>query len=245
MKQPFIEEEDFFKSTTLNEQGDLMKAKKVPVGTISKGYKKIADGKWVPVKKGKDGTKSDKKGGGQGGGGSENEKGLSTGDTVKIPRDLTTDPANRRGQTGKVVKIGDDLVVVKFPDGKKASYTSGVVEKEKTGGGKDSKVRRMYDSGDNMHLIAGKLKMNVVDVERAIKRTAQASSSTQPDFKKEKSVRGLNAEDAKTLDMANDRLRMNLKNQMNLKNAGKIDKKLNFKINKDKKVAAKIEAKRA
>jgi len=52
MKQPFLNEDDFFKSTTMDEGGDLRKARKMPVGTISKGYKKIAEGKWVPVKKG-------------------------------------------------------------------------------------------------------------------------------------------------------------------------------------------------
>lgn len=43
--------EDFFKSTALSEQGDLVKARKMPVGTVSKGRKKIAEGKWVPVEK--------------------------------------------------------------------------------------------------------------------------------------------------------------------------------------------------
>lgn len=47
---------------------ELEKAKKMPIGTVSKGRKKIAEGKWVPVTEGKDknqntkqGTKSDKK----------------------------------------------------------------------------------------------------------------------------------------------------------------------------------------
>jgi hypothetical protein len=32
---------------------DLLKAKKMPVGTVSRGRKKMAEGKWVPVKSGK------------------------------------------------------------------------------------------------------------------------------------------------------------------------------------------------
>jgi len=51
---PFLNEDDFFKSITMDEGGDLRKAKRIPVGTISHGYKKIAEGKWVPVKKGRE-----------------------------------------------------------------------------------------------------------------------------------------------------------------------------------------------
>jgi len=52
MKQVFLNDEDFFKSTKLSEDGiTLLKAKKMPVGTVSKGMKKIAEGKWAPVKK--------------------------------------------------------------------------------------------------------------------------------------------------------------------------------------------------
>ena len=48
----------------------LEKAKKMPVGTVSRGFKKVADGKWVPVEDGKekkgkekpeDGKKKDEK----------------------------------------------------------------------------------------------------------------------------------------------------------------------------------------
>jgi len=51
MNQPFLNDTDFFKSIIIDEHGNLMKARKVPVGTVSKGYKKIAEGKWIPVKK--------------------------------------------------------------------------------------------------------------------------------------------------------------------------------------------------
>ena len=39
MKQPFLDEETFFKS------------KELPIGTVSKGRKKVAKGKWVKIKK--------------------------------------------------------------------------------------------------------------------------------------------------------------------------------------------------
>jgi len=51
MKQPFLNDDEFLKSTILDENGNLMKSKKMPIGTVSKGRKKIAEGKWVPVKK--------------------------------------------------------------------------------------------------------------------------------------------------------------------------------------------------
>jgi len=51
MKQPFLNDEDFFKSVKMTESGELIKAKKLPVGTVSRGMKKVAEGKWEPVKK--------------------------------------------------------------------------------------------------------------------------------------------------------------------------------------------------
>jgi len=51
MNQPFLNDDDFFKSVKMNESGRLIKAKRMPIGTVSKGMKKIAEGKWVPVKK--------------------------------------------------------------------------------------------------------------------------------------------------------------------------------------------------
>jgi len=50
MIQPFLNDSDFFKSVGIDEGGNLMKSKKMPIGTVSKGYKKVAEGKWVPVK---------------------------------------------------------------------------------------------------------------------------------------------------------------------------------------------------
>ena len=38
---------------------ELKKAKKMPIGTVSRGRKKVAEGKWVPVKSGKKSDKTD------------------------------------------------------------------------------------------------------------------------------------------------------------------------------------------
>lgn len=55
MKSPFINDDNFFKSHKMDEAGiNLIKSKtKMPIGTVSKGFKKIAEGKWVPVSHGK------------------------------------------------------------------------------------------------------------------------------------------------------------------------------------------------
>jgi len=52
---PFLDDNVFFKSNRISEYGNLMKAKKkMPVGTVSKGYKKVAEGKWQKISKGKE-----------------------------------------------------------------------------------------------------------------------------------------------------------------------------------------------
>lgn len=43
-------------------ESELMKAKKMPIGTVSNGRKKVAEGKWVPVKKDKQPKKDQPKG---------------------------------------------------------------------------------------------------------------------------------------------------------------------------------------
>ena len=48
-KSIFENDQDFFKSFEL--ENGLLKAKKMPIGTVSRGRKKIAKGKWVKVKK--------------------------------------------------------------------------------------------------------------------------------------------------------------------------------------------------
>ena len=49
---------------------------------------------------------------------------IQVGNSVTIPRDLTTDPYNKRGQTGKVVHINRDLTLltVEFEDGSLGVY---------------------------------------------------------------------------------------------------------------------------
>jgi len=43
--------ENQFAKAIMDVYSTLEKAKKVPIGTISKGKQKVAEGKWVPVKK--------------------------------------------------------------------------------------------------------------------------------------------------------------------------------------------------
>lgn len=69
MKQPFLNEENFFKSNIISDGGmllksqeykiknfvneyidNLIKSMEMPIGTISKGRKKVSKGKWVPAK---------------------------------------------------------------------------------------------------------------------------------------------------------------------------------------------------
>lgn len=50
MKSPFLNEDNFFKSNEMTDEGLLLKARKMPVGTISHGMKKVAEGKWIPTK---------------------------------------------------------------------------------------------------------------------------------------------------------------------------------------------------
>lgn len=55
MNSPFLNDDMFFKSTGLTDGGLLLKARKLPIGTIRsyKGmkYQKVAEGKWKPVSK--------------------------------------------------------------------------------------------------------------------------------------------------------------------------------------------------
>lgn len=77
----------------------LIKAKKMPVGTVSKGRKKIKEGLWVPVK--------------------ENEKKLGVGDTVEFKDQLS-------GKTfsGKIDKIDThkNITQAYFKDSKGESH---------------------------------------------------------------------------------------------------------------------------
>jgi len=52
--QPFLYDDDFFKSNEMTEGGAILKAKTaMPIGTISKGRKKVGPNRWVPVSSGK------------------------------------------------------------------------------------------------------------------------------------------------------------------------------------------------
>lgn len=51
------------------------------------------------------------------------------GDTVKVPEDLTTDPYDKRGETGKIVHItADGTIVVEFKDGSFGLYQKNALD---------------------------------------------------------------------------------------------------------------------
>jgi hypothetical protein len=52
----------------------------------------------------------------------EVESTLKIGSPVKIPNNLTTDPKNKQGSSGKVIKIEDKIATVKFEDGVEGNY---------------------------------------------------------------------------------------------------------------------------
>ena len=62
MEERFKDDTIFFKSTELDEHG-ILKAKKMPIGSISPitGLKKIGPNKWIDPKTGKVAANSDKK----------------------------------------------------------------------------------------------------------------------------------------------------------------------------------------
>jgi hypothetical protein len=63
----------------------------------------------------------------------ENDYDLKVGENVKIPRNLTNDPNNRQGQSGKIVSIDSkkDEVVVEFENKGRGTYQLDAVEKQK------------------------------------------------------------------------------------------------------------------
>jgi hypothetical protein len=66
---------------------------------------------------------------------------VEVGKTVTIPKDLTTDPINKQGKSGKVIKVTDDVVEVKFDDNKVGKYKSEIFES--TGSWQDFKNKRI------------------------------------------------------------------------------------------------------
>lgn len=47
---------------------------------------------------------------------------IKVGQSLKVPSSLTSDPSDKRGQFGKVSSIEDDIITLKFPDGKTGKY---------------------------------------------------------------------------------------------------------------------------
>lgn len=66
-------------------------------------------------------------------GNKESDSSHKVGDNVKIPRNLTSDPYNRQGQTGKIIKVDEknDEVIVEFENGGSGRYQLDAVEKVK------------------------------------------------------------------------------------------------------------------
>lgn len=53
---------------------------------------------------------------------------MTIGNQVLIPSNLTTDPANRRGNYGKIKAIDGDILTIEFKDGTTAKYMDDAVE---------------------------------------------------------------------------------------------------------------------
>lgn len=56
---------------------------------------------------------------------------IELGDYLKVPKDLTTDPVDKRGERGEVVKIDKDneTITLKFEDGTIGYYQKSVFDK--------------------------------------------------------------------------------------------------------------------
>ncbi len=61
--------------------------------------------------------------------GDEDDNSAAVGKIVIVPRDLTTDPINKQGESGEVIVIAENGdVTVKFADNQEGTYTGGVFE---------------------------------------------------------------------------------------------------------------------
>ncbi len=91
--------------------------KGLPIGTVRKhGGKQVvktAQG-WKP----KGGDKKN-----------DSEQAFQIGDKVEVPRNLTTDPAKKQGQSGEVNSVRDGVVSVKFSDGSVGRYQTDALQK--------------------------------------------------------------------------------------------------------------------
>ncbi len=88
---------------------------------------------------------------------SEDERGagpVKVGQKVNIPKNLTSDPANKQGESGKVTSIDKDIITVKFSDGASGKYSSDVFEKTKIGdGSKKESFEKPKDSPESFNVI--------------------------------------------------------------------------------------------
>ncbi|NCB02940.1 MAG: hypothetical protein EOM67_12340 [Spirochaetia bacterium] len=50
------------------------------------------------------------------------ESEIKVGQSLKVPSSLTSDPSGKKGQFGKVTSIEDDIITLKFSDGKTGKY---------------------------------------------------------------------------------------------------------------------------
>ena len=55
-------------------------------------------------------------------------KKFKKGDIVKVPKGLTTDPVNKQGHEGKIIRVSLDSISVKFDDGTVGLYQNDAIE---------------------------------------------------------------------------------------------------------------------
>lgn len=66
---------------------------------------------------------------------------LKKGNKIIIPFNLTTDPYNKRGETGTIIDIKKDTVKVKFSDGSIGYYIKSIWENYNLGGTLNKKYK--------------------------------------------------------------------------------------------------------
>lgn len=103
--------------------------------------------------------------------GKKDENKLKVGDIVRIPKNLTTDPANKQGEVGRISKIrGEDEVTVTFKDGHIGRYQLDAVEKVKkeVEGKKDEKKNKKENREYTKHPYNNNTKIEYNDVVRVM-----------------------------------------------------------------------------
>lgn len=119
----------------------LQKGKRGMVGEVRewKGgkFRKTANG-WEPIKEEGKGE-ADKK-----------TSGISVGQSLRVPANLTSDPIKKQGETGKVTSVQEDIVTIEFLDGKSGKYDKsiwdGSKETEDSKNNVSPQVKRVMDS---------------------------------------------------------------------------------------------------